>query len=139
MRVPVSPQPLPLPDDWEFPWLWGEDEGPVSKRPGPPRAPGLEFRLEPGAALAMRGEDDPENERWRDIAGHEYSDDFIRRFSYARAGAEAPRVLVRLEPGRETLAGLAKACGFSFARLERLAEEIPAHRARLAGREAGDE
>jgi len=80
---------------------------PKSIMPGPPRDEAGEFVLgaEVEGAVPMIGGDDPRLERWADIAGNYYSDDFVSSFSYEDTGPQAPRVWVRIAPRGETLTG----------------------------------
>jgi hypothetical protein len=59
----------------------------------------------------MSGVDDPENERWCDIAGNFYSGSFVRQFSYAHARSGGPIVRVQISPCGPTLAGRIEAQG----------------------------
>ncbi len=86
--------------------VFGRQEIPIAKLPGPPRLEAMEFRLDRGNAGAMSGSDDPENERWSDIAGNYYGSFFARNFSYGKPADEGgPEVLVALEPEGPTLRG----------------------------------
>ncbi|OGV72253.1 MAG: hypothetical protein A3K19_21620 [Lentisphaerae bacterium RIFOXYB12_FULL_65_16] len=84
---------------------------PLSKLPGPPRTEEPSFVLDDANSQGMTGVDDPENERWCDIAGNFYSADFVRRFSYARPLNGRPVVRVRIQVRGATLAGRVEAQG----------------------------
>lgn len=85
---------------------------PISKLPGPPRERGTpQFELGPSNSQLMIGMDDPQNERWVDIAGNYYSERFISSFSYSRSRPNGPLVRVRIEPQGPTLTGRLEARG----------------------------
>lgn len=74
--------------------------------PGPPRGRGkAEFFLDSSNATTLTGFDDPGNERWADVAGNIYTDEFIRNFSYAAPPPDGPRIFVQIDPEGKTLRG----------------------------------
>lgn len=74
--------------------------------PGPPRARGhASFALDAANAIPMTGMDDPVNERWADVAGNFYCEDFVRSFSYEPVGTNTPRMFVRVDSPAPTLRG----------------------------------
>lgn len=73
--------------------------------PGPPRTETRNFILNESNALLMQGMDDSGNERWADISGNFYTDDFVSGFSYAANGDSSPKVFIKIEPKGKTLIG----------------------------------
>jgi len=84
---------------------------PDSRLPGPPRRNELTFELTDNDADCMVGMDDPENERWCDIAGNFYTSEFVSLFSYVDPAGRPPKVRVRIEPFAETFRGRLEARG----------------------------
>lgn len=85
---------------------------PVSKLPGPRRTwQRPVFTLNETNSLVMAGMDDPLYERWCDIAGNFYANDFVSGFSYERPGPDGPLVRVRVEPEATVLKGRLEARG----------------------------
>ncbi|MBN1546933.1 MAG: hypothetical protein JW902_09760 [Syntrophaceae bacterium] len=85
-----------------------QDRIPAGVVPGPPREVEKIFRLELGQAIRLAGMDDPENERWLDIAGNSYTGSFVREFSYQ---GEKAQVLVAIEEKSDTFRGRLEARG----------------------------
>lgn len=85
--------------------------------PGPHRTRKTrEFILDSSNSQRMTGMDDFENERWADIAGNFYSEDFAANFSYATPpdashGHTGSGVRIRIEPVATTLRGRLEARG----------------------------
>lgn len=79
---------------------------PESVIPGPTRDDQAVFKLTPGDALKLTGMDDPENERWMDIAGNTYTREFVKNFSNKNA-----QVLVSIQEKSDTLRGRLEAKG----------------------------
>ncbi len=74
--------------------------------PGPPRIQGkAEFILDASNSSTMTGFDDPANERWADVAGNIYTNEFIRNFSYEAPPPEGPAMFVQVAPTGKTLRG----------------------------------
>ena len=73
-------------------------------------APG-DFRLDAANSTAMQGRDDPEHERWLDIAGNAYGSEFGRRFSYAGGQRYVPSVRVRYDRQGSGFRGRIEATG----------------------------
>jgi len=76
-----------------------------------PASSSLRFELDETNSKRMIGRDDPENERWADIAGNFYSSDFARGFSYEDKSETGPCVRVRIKPAGKTLSGRLEAHG----------------------------
>ena len=77
-----------------------------SMPPGPDRVRGkAAFVLDASNATPMTGIDDPDNERWADMAGNVYTDEFIRSFSYTAKPPDGPRMFVQVAPRGKTLRG----------------------------------
>jgi hypothetical protein len=80
--------------------------------PGPPRGNAARpFSLTATNSLAMKGIDDPENERWCDVAGNSYSSEFIRRFSYSKPSTNGPLVRLFVDKKGPTFSGKLEAHG----------------------------
>lgn len=63
-------------------------------------------------SVLMTGQDDPQNERWSDIAGNFYSTEFARNFSYENPESTyRPVVRARVEPRSDTFRGRIEAHG----------------------------
>lgn len=76
------------------------------KLPGPPRTSGpWTFTLGLANAKRLAGKDDPQLERWSDIAGNHYSQDFCTRFRYTDLSPSGPEVWVHLENNTNTVRG----------------------------------
>ena len=71
--------------------------------------PACNFILNETNAKKMIGKNDPENERWADIAGNFYSSAFCRKFSYE--DTNGPTVWISIKPVAETLKGRLEAHG----------------------------
>lgn len=88
---------------------------PISANPGPPRAESVEFKLTDEDSKPMVPHNDPKLERWADLAGNYYTQDFIAGFSYEQPeGAKAdtaPYVRVHVDASGPTLKGRLEAHG----------------------------
>ncbi len=74
--------------------------------PGPARVRGkAAFALDASNATPMTGIDDPGNERWADVAGNIYTDEFIRNFSHEAEPPDGPRMFVQVVTRGKTLRG----------------------------------
>ncbi len=78
------------------------------RRPVGPQTTNTDDILNSTNSSLMQGRDDPENERWLDIAGNIYSTDFIRNFSYTR---HPPEVRVTVDRKAATFRGRIQAKG----------------------------
>ncbi len=90
------------------------ERAPNSRLPGPPRqdSEAWRWRLDEGNSRKMQGHDNPYLERWRDAAGHRYSEAFISSFRYEGGGGlPAPEVRVQVDPVGPTFSGRIEARG----------------------------
>ncbi len=76
-----------------------------------PPAADRDYRLDSTNSEAMRGRDDPEHERWLDVAGNAYGSEFGRNFSYAGGKRFSPCVRVRYERRGGSFRGRIEATG----------------------------
>lgn len=81
---------------------------PISVIPGPLRKKEFNFHLQAEQAQKLTGMNDPENERWSDIAGNIYATEFINSFSYEGKMAQ---VLLAFDKTSDTLRGRLEAKG----------------------------